>query len=345
MIVIEKLVKYNANSKDNDTGDCVKRSLSLAYNIDYDQVKRELNKIRRDIGAPYWNIPKVFEKFMSDHGMISKDTISSDCKDTVNDFCDSHPSGTYIIMCTGNRRNSTHLVTVIDGDIYDSWDSGDRRLLRVYTVSGDRSTMNNLSSEDLKNMAKEAVSQISSQIDGYNTDIVYTIDDYIEYSSGGFNIYVTFSFDKYDYDSLDDIEDKIIFKFSPRNTVDQNNAIMSKIIKNNIRHYMKYIAHILQQAEEYKDLHSQYDDKFTSYDRTLLNKLPFWCRKLVISTYTDNRRNRYFGDKYEVIMQALPDDYRRDDAPEVTFVGDTLSELISNIEEYKKNYSRFGYDY
>ena len=61
MIVIEKLVKYNANSKDNDTGDCVKRSLSLAYNIDYDQVKRELNKIRRDTGAPYWNIPKVFE--------------------------------------------------------------------------------------------------------------------------------------------------------------------------------------------------------------------------------------------------------------------------------------------
>ena len=42
------LKRYNANTRDSNVGDCVKRSLSVAFRTDYDEVSRELNRIKRD---------------------------------------------------------------------------------------------------------------------------------------------------------------------------------------------------------------------------------------------------------------------------------------------------------
>ena len=39
---------------------------------------------------------------------------------TVRDFCRENPRGRYILALTG------HVVAVIDGKYYDTWDSGDR---------------------------------------------------------------------------------------------------------------------------------------------------------------------------------------------------------------------------
>ena len=36
---------------------------------------------------------------------------------TADDFCRDHPKGTYVLGFGG------HVATVVDGDIYDSWDS------------------------------------------------------------------------------------------------------------------------------------------------------------------------------------------------------------------------------
>ena len=37
---------------------------------------------------------------------------------TVEDFCIDHPHGVYVLGCDG------HVLTVVDGLYYDSWDSG-----------------------------------------------------------------------------------------------------------------------------------------------------------------------------------------------------------------------------
>ena len=42
---------------------------------------------------------------------------------TVEDFCREYPEGTYI-LATG-----THVVTVIDGDYYDTWESGSEPII------------------------------------------------------------------------------------------------------------------------------------------------------------------------------------------------------------------------
>ena len=46
--------------------------------------------------------------------------LEDTCPDcyTVADFCRDHPSGVYVLAISG------HVVTVIDGDWYDTWDSG-----------------------------------------------------------------------------------------------------------------------------------------------------------------------------------------------------------------------------
>ena len=47
--------------------------------------------------------------------------IPNECPDCycVKSFCEDYPSGRYIMAISG------HVVAVIDGDYYDTWDSGD----------------------------------------------------------------------------------------------------------------------------------------------------------------------------------------------------------------------------
>ena len=46
-------------------------------------------------------------------------TIPDDCPDcyTIENFCEDHPKGTFVI------GTGSHLTTIIDGCLWDSWDS------------------------------------------------------------------------------------------------------------------------------------------------------------------------------------------------------------------------------
>lgn len=46
-------------------------------------------------------------------------TVPDECPDcyTAEDFCNDHPTGVYVLGFGG------HVATVIDGDLYDSWNS------------------------------------------------------------------------------------------------------------------------------------------------------------------------------------------------------------------------------
>ena len=50
---------------------------------------------------------------------FQRKTVPDSCPNcyTIADFCKDHPKGTYII------GTGSHLTTVIDGDLWDSWDS------------------------------------------------------------------------------------------------------------------------------------------------------------------------------------------------------------------------------
>ena len=109
----------NPNPLRKHVPDCVIRAVSIALNESWYKIYDELTDVgRRDANMPsadtvwgHYLYSKGFEPFL----------LPSACPKctTINEFTKMYPKGTYII------GTGTHAVAVIDGDYYDSWDSGE----------------------------------------------------------------------------------------------------------------------------------------------------------------------------------------------------------------------------
>lgn len=111
-------IHRNPNPLGKSVGDCVIRAISIAFNIPWEDAYVDL----ADQGFAKCDMPSsndVWSSYLLDNGFHRK-IIPDTCPDcyTIHDFCQDHPLGLYIVA-TGS-----HVVTVIDGDYYDSWDSG-----------------------------------------------------------------------------------------------------------------------------------------------------------------------------------------------------------------------------
>lgn len=112
-------VKYNANPTKNRTVDCVIRAICKIE-------KRTWRDVYFDIAALagiMYDMPdtnEVWGEYLQRIGYI-RGFLPNTCPMcyTVRDFCRDHPDGEFI-LATGR-----HVIAVIDGDYYDTWDSGD----------------------------------------------------------------------------------------------------------------------------------------------------------------------------------------------------------------------------
>jgi len=140
-----ELIKYNANSAGNRTGDCVKRALSLAFGIDYKELSKQLLQEMHNQNQQQWNISPVYDKLIKRYGGSSRTVqpntatvdaqgVTRDGAITLNDWADAHDQGTFLV-CTGDTPNgrSNHIVCIIDGKVYDSWDSLQKYVKYYYT--------------------------------------------------------------------------------------------------------------------------------------------------------------------------------------------------------------------
>lgn len=108
----------NPNPDNQVTGDCTVRALSILLGWDWDTTYMTL----ADYGFMLKDMPssnRVWSTLLYDYG-FRRYVVPDTCPEcyTVRHFCMDNPYGLFL-LATG-----THVVTVIDGNYYDSWDSG-----------------------------------------------------------------------------------------------------------------------------------------------------------------------------------------------------------------------------
>ena len=118
---------YNPNCKGNYTGDCVIRAISKIMRKNWKRIYLEIAAE----GYQMCDMPssnQVWGAFLRKNG-FKRYVIPNACPDcyTVRDFCRDYPIGEYI-LATGD-----HVITVISGNYYDSWDSGDEIPMYFWT--------------------------------------------------------------------------------------------------------------------------------------------------------------------------------------------------------------------
>lgn len=109
---------YNRN--DDPTihrNDCVTRAISLASGLPYSEIRRKLRNTASLLDCENSLCPTCY-------GFLIQEVLGGVLKDcngiTVEEFADRNPKGTYLL------RINSHLTTLCDGTIYDTWDCRDR---------------------------------------------------------------------------------------------------------------------------------------------------------------------------------------------------------------------------
>lgn len=110
-------VKYNPNPTGRSVGDCSVRAIAKALDTDWETAY----KMIVENGYAMGDMPSsdsVWGAVLRQHGFY-KMAIPNTCPDcyTAEDFCRDNPIGTFVLGFGG------HTATVVDGNLFDSWNS------------------------------------------------------------------------------------------------------------------------------------------------------------------------------------------------------------------------------
>ena len=122
---------WNPSPRGIRVGDCSVRALAKALDTDWETAYMMLCVKGFEMNDMP-NSNAVIDAVLKDHKFF-RQAISPSCKDcyTVEDFANEYPTGTYML------GTGSHVVTIVNGDIYDSWDSSKEYPLYFWSKEGD----------------------------------------------------------------------------------------------------------------------------------------------------------------------------------------------------------------
>lgn len=110
-------IKYNPNPTGRNVGDCAVRAVAKALKIDWEDAYAMIAANGYAMGDMP-SADSVWGAVLRQNGFYRK-AIPNTCPDcyTAEDFCRDNPRGTFVLGFGG------HVATVVNGNLYDSWDS------------------------------------------------------------------------------------------------------------------------------------------------------------------------------------------------------------------------------
>lgn len=123
-------IYYNPNPCGRSVGDCAIRAIAKALDTDWESAY----VLVADAGLKMCDMPSsdsVWGAVLRQYG-FNKTILSNHCPTcyTVEDFCDDHPYGIFVLGFGG------HVATVVNGDLYDSWDSSQEIPVYIWYKKG-----------------------------------------------------------------------------------------------------------------------------------------------------------------------------------------------------------------
>lgn len=118
--------KYNPNPTGRSVGDCVVRAVAKALNTDWETAYWMIAEAGAQMGDVMTS-NSVWGAVLRKQGFKRKN-LPNYCPDcyTFGDFARDNPRGIYVL------GTGTHTATVIDGILYDNWNSSDETVQLVW---------------------------------------------------------------------------------------------------------------------------------------------------------------------------------------------------------------------
>lgn len=119
-------LNYNPNPKTDKANDCSIRAYCAAENLKWDDaydIACQYGKLNYMMPNDSKNCANILtEEFGYTYHKLKKEEKGQ----TVKEFAINHPEGIYVLDLP------KHLVAVLNGEYYDSWDSGDKKIKGYY---------------------------------------------------------------------------------------------------------------------------------------------------------------------------------------------------------------------
>lgn len=118
---------YNANPRNRITGDCVVRAICTAMERPYEEVYEELYQFSLKCGY-ILNDKKCYEKYLAAHGWVKmpQPRKADGTKYTGKEWCEKRQRNIFFrVIRTIAHIGGHHIVAIIQGQVWDIWDSTD----------------------------------------------------------------------------------------------------------------------------------------------------------------------------------------------------------------------------
>lgn len=332
-------MRYNANSKDKSLGDCSIRAIAFAYGRDYDQVRNQLRHLKQVTRASVYNEMGNLRKYLQNSKAKPLTNFTPYDMDTA-EFADKFPQGTYIVF-TGppHKHQLDHAACIVDGDLYDSWDSSHYEVGEAWQVTDKTTGLEYGTYLDIADALESYIdAYLARESKKYQGWFVCerNSSEYIDGYTCKWTIYVTTdkNLDSGSHYLSDYTYGKqFIVKLNPRMSIDKNLESLKVKCKQQIYNWVYQFEKDVRDTQAMKnvEIHPQY----IGYNSRKLLKLPEWCRKYVKEFYiSSNSEDTY---PYYLWMDPLPGD---SDTRSVSMYAYTLKDLKQQLQQYRADFTR-----